>query len=116
MTGTSPVQPTGSGGISSAAPAPGAQPRVAVFVDYENVYYADPRQFGAEGIRRLAEDLMLVAGQCGPVTVARAVAPFDRMPGAVAPFREAGFEAVISGGQLKNEADLAVVKELMSAR
>lgn len=106
--------PAAGAGEPVAAPGAGPRPRVAIFVDYENVYYADTRQFGPDGVRSLAEDLASVARECGPVTVARAIAPFDRLPAAARSFQEAGFEPVFSGGRYKNEADLHVIKELMS--
>jgi len=89
--------------------------RVAVFVDYENVYYHDKKQYGPDGLRRLATDLVEVAGQCGPVTVAEAVAPFAETPWASDAFLEAGFEPVASpGGRIKDAADLKVVSRMMA--
>lgn len=100
-----------------AMPAGGVTvgPRVALFVDYENLYYEDTRAYGPEGVRHLASDLFVVARQCGPVALAEAIAPFDDIPGAADAFHEAGFDPVFSpGGRIRNAADLKVVQRLMS--
>ena len=94
------------------SPAP---PRTAVFVDYENLYYADKAAYGPHGLKRLAADLLSVARECGPVTLAKAIAPFDDIPGAADAFHQAGFDPLYStGGQVKNAADLLVVQQLVS--
>ena len=100
--------------MAKAMPPSVSGSRVAVFVDYENVYYHDKKQYGPGGLRSLAADLHAVAAQCGPVTAAEAVAPFAEIPGAADAFHEAGYEPVLSrGGGIPDAADLTVVLRLM---
>lgn len=99
-----------AGGSASAAVS-----RTAVFVDYENLYYEDRKAYGPDGLKRLASDLITVAKECGPVTLAKAIAPFDEIPGAAQAFIQAGFDPQHSpGGRIKNAADLLVVQHLMA--
>jgi len=101
--------------MAKATPPSVSGSRVAVFVDYENVYYHDKKQYGPDGLRRLVADLVEVAGQCGPVTMAEAVTPFAETPWASDAFLEAGFEPVASqGGRIKDAADLRMVSRMMA--
>ncbi len=94
---------------------PAAVSRTAVFVDYENLYYEDKRAFGPDGVGRLAADILATARECGPVTMARAIAPFDDIPGAAQAFLGAGLDPVFTqGGRIRNAADLQVVQHLMA--
>ncbi|MCL6581905.1 MAG: NYN domain-containing protein, partial [Firmicutes bacterium] len=86
--------------------------RTAVFVDFENVHYHDPKAYGPEGAKRFAEDLLTVAHECGPVVLAQAVAPWEALPGCAAALHDAGFDPVYCRGAMKNEADLLVVQKL----
>jgi len=83
-------------------------------VDYENVYWADKRSFSDEGqIEKLARDLAVVAEDCGPLTMRKVYAPFDKFPQAMAVFTNAGYDAVTCG-EKTNAADLKLIADLVA--
>ncbi len=88
------------------------RPRVAVLVDYENVYFSDRAAYSdPEAVRRLARDLTTVAEHCGPVSMRKAFAPFPNHPAAMRVFTEEGYDAVTCD-EKPNAADLKLIAAL----
>jgi len=86
--------------------------RTAVVVDFENVYWADRRTFSDEReVEKLARALSEVAEHCGPLTMRKVYAPFDRFPRVMAVFTDAGYDCVTCGTK-ENAADLKLIADL----